>query len=45
LDPDEILEVVEMSLDGLEELVRNGELTDSKSMTALFLAQVKGVLR
>jgi ADP-ribose pyrophosphatase len=44
LDPDEILEVVEIRLHDLIERIKNGQLSDSKSMTALFLARIKGEL-
>jgi len=43
-DPDEAIELVVLTLDDLRGLVRRGEIRDSKSLTALVLAEARGLL-
>jgi ADP-ribose pyrophosphatase len=43
-DPDEIIEIVTMSVDDALEACRNGAIRDSKTVAALFLARLNDCL-
>ena len=43
-DEDEIIEVIPMSIKEVEERILNGDITDAKTIAALFRARLRGLL-